>query len=63
MPLYDYICTACDYKDELLLIYKEAKTKRICPGCKKKQFLKQISKPGLFKLVGEGFYKRTKREE
>lgn len=55
MPLYDYECSSCNYKEEILHKVSETISKT-CPKCGKETFEKQLSSPGQFNFNGEGFY-------
>jgi putative FmdB family regulatory protein len=54
MPIYDFQCTSCDHKDELMRKISEAST-MICPNCSKETFSKMLSAPS-FQLSGTGWY-------
>lgn len=54
MPIYEYICQDCQFKDDLLLKLSESGPKS-CPNCGKKNFQKSVSAPA-FKLNGTGWY-------
>jgi putative FmdB family regulatory protein len=54
MPIYDFQCTSCDHKDELMRKISEAST-IICPNCSKETFSKMLSAPS-FQLSGTGWY-------
>ena len=54
MPLYDYLCVACDHRLEALQkISAPALTD--CPACQAPTLQKQLSVPG-FRLSGNGWY-------
>ncbi|WP_269532100.1 zinc ribbon domain-containing protein [Chitinimonas sp. BJYL2] len=54
MPIYEFQCTDCGHKAELLRkIADPAQTD--CPACGKASFAKQISAAG-FQLKGSGWY-------
>lgn len=61
MPLFDYQCESCGYKEEVLQSIKEEPLKE-CPKCKKQTFKKLIS-PSSFILKGKGFYKTDYKNE
>ncbi|MPS47747.1 zinc ribbon domain-containing protein [Methylobacillus sp.] len=54
MPIYDYQCTSCGHKAELMRKVSEAGT-TACPVCAKETFEKQVSAPS-FQLNGTGWY-------
>ena len=54
MPIYDFQCTSCDHKLELMRKISEAST-TICPSCEKETFSKMLSAPS-FQLSGNGWY-------
>lgn len=54
MPIYDFACTSCGHKDELMRKISEAST-AICPKCSKETFSKMLSAPS-FQLSGSGWY-------
>lgn len=54
MPIYDYQCTSCGYKTEVMRKVSEAST-TVCPECHKDTFQKQVSAPN-FQLNGTGWY-------
>lgn len=54
MPIYEYLCTACQHQLEVLQkISDPAKTE--CPKCHQDSLKKQISAAG-FRLKGQGWY-------
>ena len=53
MPLYEYKCEKCGYKDELLLKVNPLSIK-ICPECNKKSFKKQMTAPHVY-FKGSGW--------
>jgi len=55
MPLYEYICTACDHHFEEMQKFSD-KPIRKCPVCGKNKVEKKISLAG-FQLKGVGWYK------
>ena len=54
MPIYDFQCTSCGYKDELMRKISEPTTTN-CPKCSKETFAKMLSAPS-FQLSGSGWY-------
>jgi putative FmdB family regulatory protein len=54
MPIYDFQCTSCNFKDELLRKSSDAGT-ILCPKCSKETFSKMLSAPS-FQLSGSGWY-------
>ena len=54
MPIYDYKCSNCDYKLEVIQKISD-KSKVVCPKCNKKSLKKLISAPS-FRLKGGGWY-------
>ncbi len=54
MPIYDFQCTNCGHKDELMRKISEA-SNMICPNCSKETFSKMLSAPS-FQLSGTGWY-------
>jgi putative FmdB family regulatory protein len=54
MPIYDFQCTSCGYKDELMRKISASNT-MICPKCSKETFSKMLSAPS-FQLSGSGWY-------
>ena len=54
MPIYDFQCTSCDFKDELLRKSSETGT-ILCPKCQQATFRKMLSAPS-FQLSGTGWY-------
>lgn len=55
MPIYEYECVVCDFKDEILT--SSDKPNLFCPKCDHLTFKKIISKSN-FVLKGEGWYKK-----
>lgn len=53
MPLYEYVCSNCKSKHELLVKFIDAEQK--CPNCEA-DMRRKIS-PSSFKLKGSGWYK------
>ena len=54
MPIYDYQCQKCNFRDDLLLKVADA-IMQTCPECKQQTFKKLVSAPA-FKLNGSGWY-------
>ncbi|MBZ4201347.1 MAG: zinc ribbon domain-containing protein [Methylotenera sp.] len=54
MPIYDYQCASCGYKDEVMRKMSELSTEA-CPVCGAHAFSKQLSAPS-FQLNGSGWY-------
>lgn len=54
MPIYDYQCTSCGHKDEVMRKISAAGTE-VCPKCGAEAFSKQLSAPS-FQLSGSGWY-------
>lgn len=54
MPIYEYICTQCDYVHEALQKLSDDPLSD-CPACSKSALKKKISAPG-FRLSGSGWY-------
>lgn len=54
MPIYDYQCTSCGLKKEVLRKISEPNV-TVCPDCGKETFAKQLSAPS-FQLNGTGWY-------
>ncbi|MEQ1487838.1 MAG: zinc ribbon domain-containing protein [Methylotenera sp.] len=54
MPIYDYQCTSCGHKDEVMRKVSAAATEA-CPKCGAETFCKQLSAPS-FQLSGSGWY-------
>ena len=54
MPIYDFQCTSCGYKDELLRKIS-APSIATCPVCHTETFSKMLSAPS-FQLNGSGWY-------
>ncbi len=55
MPIYEYVCLACDHEFELIQSMSEAAVKK-CPHCGKSRAQKKVSR-GAFQLKGSGWYK------
>jgi len=54
MPIYDYQCTSCGFKKEVMRKVSEPSV-TACPECTKETFAKQLSAPA-FQLSGTGWY-------
>ncbi len=54
MPIYDYQCTSCGFKKEIMCKASEPNL-TVCPECNKETFAKQVSAPS-FQLNGTGWY-------
>jgi putative FmdB family regulatory protein len=54
MPIYDYQCTSCGHKAEVMRKISAASTEA-CPECGAETFSKQLSAPS-FQLSGSGWY-------
>ena len=54
MPIYDYQCTSCGFKKEVMRKVSEPALTD-CPECGKATFAKQLSAPS-FQLTGSGWY-------
>ena len=54
MPIYEFICKDCNYKEDLIRKIIEPTTIS-CPKCNGQNFVKQVSAPN-FKLKGSGWY-------
>ena len=54
MPIYDYQCTSCSFKKEVMRKVSEPSV-TVCPECSKESFAKQVSAPA-FQLNGTGWY-------
>jgi putative FmdB family regulatory protein len=54
MPIYDYLCTSCGCKKEVMRKISEPNLTD-CPECGKATFAKQLSAPS-FQLSGSGWY-------
>ena len=65
MPIYEFICENCNYKEDLIRKISEPTT-ILCPKCNGQNFVKQVSAPN-FKLKGSGWYetdfKNTKNKK
>lgn len=54
MPIYDFQCTSCGHKGELMRKMSESNT-ATCPHCQADAFTKMLSAPS-FQLSGTGWY-------
>ncbi|WP_020167503.1 MULTISPECIES: FmdB family zinc ribbon protein [Methylotenera] len=54
MPIYDFQCTSCGHKLELLRKISDPST-ATCPNCNQETFNKMLSAPS-FQLSGSGWY-------
>ncbi|PPC84059.1 MAG: FmdB family transcriptional regulator [Methylotenera sp.] len=54
MPIYDYQCSSCGHKAEVMRKVSAASVEA-CPQCAKETFSKQLSAPS-FQLNGTGWY-------
>lgn len=54
MPIYDYQCSSCGHKQEVMRKVN-APSVEACPQCGKETFSKQLSAPS-FQLSGTGWY-------
>lgn len=54
MPIYDYQCSSCGHKDEVMRKVS-APSVEACPSCGAETFSKQLSAPS-FQLNGTGWY-------
>lgn len=54
MPIYDYQCSSCGYKAEVMRKISAASVEA-CPKCAAETFSKQLSAPS-FQLNGNGWY-------
>ena len=54
MPIYDFQCNSCGFKDEVMRKISAASTEA-CPQCGAETFSKQLSAPS-FQLTGSGWY-------
>ena len=55
MPIYDYQCSSCGHKAEVMRKVSAAADVEVCPVCGKEAFAKQVSAPS-FQLTGSGWY-------
>ena len=62
-PFYDFECSNCNNKEEILLQINKRNEEKFCPKCNK-PMSRLIGKGNGFILKGEGFYcNRNKRGE
>ena len=54
MPIYDFQCTHCGFKNELMRKMSESSL-TVCPKCSHETFTKMLSAPS-FQLNGTGWY-------
>jgi putative FmdB family regulatory protein len=54
MPIYDFACTNCGFKDEEMRKIS-APNQTVCPKCSKETYTKMLSAPS-FQLNGTGWY-------
>jgi putative FmdB family regulatory protein len=54
MPIYDYQCSSCGHKAEVMRKISAANVE-VCPECGAETFSKQLSAPS-FQLSGSGWY-------
>ena len=54
MPIYDYQCNSCGFKQEVMRKVS-APNVEACPQCEAMTFSKQLSAPS-FQLTGSGWY-------
>ncbi|MBV1775940.1 zinc ribbon domain-containing protein [Burkholderiaceae bacterium DAT-1] len=54
MPIFDYQCSACGHRDEVLQKLSDAPLS-VCPACGKDAYAKCLSAAG-FQLKGSGWY-------
>lgn len=54
MPIYDFQCSSCGHKAEVMRKISAANVES-CPECGKETFAKQVSAPS-FQLTGSGWY-------
>ncbi len=54
MPIYDYQCSRCGFKKEVMRKISEPNVTE-CPQCHEQSFTKQLSAPS-FQLTGSGWY-------
>jgi len=55
MPIYDYQCSSCGHKAEVMRKVSAANVEA-CPQCAVETFSKQLSAPS-FQLTGSGWFK------
>lgn len=61
MPIYDFLCTECGCKQELMRRIS-APSQETCPQCGKETLTKQVSAPS-FQLSGSGWYATDFKEK
>lgn len=62
MPIYEFECEECGHVHEKLIFTQQEKLKKPqCPKCKGK--VKQIMSKNSFRLIGDGWFNQTKKEE
>jgi putative FmdB family regulatory protein len=54
MPIYEYVCTACEHAHEALQKFSDAPLTD-CPVCSEPALKKKVSAP-VFRLSGSGWY-------
>lgn len=54
MPIYDYQCTACGHREDVMQKLADAPLSK-CPQCGAESFTKQVTAAG-FALKGSGWY-------
>jgi putative FmdB family regulatory protein len=54
MPIYEYMCTQCNYNEDILQKHSDQPLTQ-CPKCNQESFIKRISAPS-FHLKGTGWY-------
>jgi putative FmdB family regulatory protein len=54
MPIYEYRCSSCGAKDDVMQKMSDAPLTK-CPVCGKETYAKQLSAAG-FQLKGNGYY-------
>lgn len=54
MPIYEYRCSSCGAKDDVMQKMSDAPLTQ-CPVCGKETYAKQLSAAG-FQLKGNGYY-------
>lgn len=61
MPIYEYECSACQTRTEILQRIKDP-VKTVCPLCEQETLAKVFSAKVNFELKGEGFYNNDYKE-
>jgi len=61
MPIFDYKCEDCEVVFEKLWL-GSTEGIAICPECGSTNTVKQLSGNQSFRLYGEGFYRRNKKD-